>query len=255
MKVTTAVIAFISIFFNTTHVFAEETIRLASGEWEPYQSQHLKYNGVASRIVSEAFAMSEVKVEYDYFPWARSLKSAKTGEWDGTFLWFDTPERRKFFFISEPILDIQYVFFHLKNYSFDWNTVDDLKGIFIGGTLEYDYGEIFQTAEKAGKISVERTPNDKLNFKKLLESRIQIFPNDLEAGLQEIHKIFTPEQASLITYHPKPIKSAPHHLLLSKKVKQNKQMMELFNKNLKRLIENGKVKQYLTESRRGNDQK
>ncbi len=78
MKVTTAVIAFISIFFNTTHVFAEETIRLASGEWEPYQSQHLKYNGVASRIVSEAFAMSEAECMFSRYLRGYPLKFRQT---------------------------------------------------------------------------------------------------------------------------------------------------------------------------------
>ena len=92
--------------------YAEEKVRIASGEWLPYQSENLKYHGPASRVITEAFALSGIDVEFGYFPWARSYEYAKKGEWDGTFLWFDTSERRKDFFISEPVLNIQYVFFH-----------------------------------------------------------------------------------------------------------------------------------------------
>ena len=241
-------IFFCSIALST---WAAEPIRLASGEWSPYQSQHLKHFGVASRIVSEAFALAGIQVEYGYFPWARSLENAESGKWDGTFLWFDTPERRKLFYISDPVVDIQYVFFHLKDYPFDWQTVDDLKGIFIGGTLKYDYGETFQSAEQAGTIKVERAPSDELNFKKLLEGRIQIVPNDLDAGFDIIRQHFTPEETKLFAYHPQPVKLAPHHLLLSKKIKRNQQMMAHFNRGLAQLKASGKMKQFLAESRRG----
>ncbi len=236
---------------------AEETksIRIASGEWSPYQSKNLHYNGVASRIVTEAFAHAGITVEYGYFPWARSLEYATSGKWDGTFLWFDTPARRKIFYISEPVLGIQYVFFHLKSFSFDWDTIADLQDTFIGGTLKYDYGQAFQEAEKSGKIKVERAPSDELNFKKLLKGRIEIFPNDLDAGYEIIHKHFTPEQAKLFTYHTKPVKLAPHHLLLSRKNPENENNIKAFNQGLQYLRESGKIEQYLAESREGKYEK
>ncbi|MCP4106570.1 MAG: amino acid ABC transporter substrate-binding protein [Desulfobacteraceae bacterium] len=236
---------------NISTGHAEETIKLASGEWAPYQSEKLKYFGVASRIVTEAFKISGIQVKYGYFPWNRSLNLAKKGKWDGTFLWFDTPERRKYFYISEPVVDIQYVFFHLKKFSFNWENVNDLKGINIGGTVGYNYEKKFQDAEKSKLITVNRIDSDEQNFKKLLAGRIQIFPNDLDAGLELIHKHFKPEDQKKITYHVKPTRAAPHHLLLSKKKKKNDKMIEFFNKGLKDLKESGKIDIYLSESRQG----
>ena len=54
----------IVIFFLNiaTHSFAEETIRIAIGEWPPYTSKELKHYGVVSRIVAETFALEGVKV-------------------------------------------------------------------------------------------------------------------------------------------------------------------------------------------------
>ena len=263
MKIAKAilVLSIISFFYapllaveRTSEIAGSESsksIRLASGEWSPYQSEHLKHYGVASRIVTEAFDLEGIHVTYGYFPWARSMEYAQTGEWDGTFLWFDTPERRNDFYISDPVVDIQYVFFYLKKTPFDWKNINDLKGMSIGGTLKYDYGEVFQEAEEKGVINVQRAPKDVLSFRKLLGGRIQIFPNDLDAGYELLRENFTPSQIEQFTYHPKALKSAPHHLLLSKKVKTNQTMIEIFNRHLKELKANGKVDQYLAESRQG----
>jgi len=251
MKALKILVTVICLWVVVSTVHAGETIRLASGEWAPYQSENLKHSGVASRIVEEAFAISGIQVKFGYFPWNRSLNLVKKGKWDGTFLWFDTAERRKDFFISEPVVDIQYVFFHLNSYEFDWKKIEDLKGVKIGGTVGYNYGKAFQEAEKAQMISVVRIDSDGQNFKKLLKGRIDIFPNDLDAGLEIIHKNFSPEQQKKFTYHRTPTRAAPHHLLLSKKVKTNEKMIELFNKGMKQLKEAGKIELYLSESRKG----
>ena len=250
-KMVKVIVAILLIFAVNSSVYSKETIRLASGEWSPYQSKNLKYFGVASRIITEAFAISNIEVKYDYFPWSRSLQYAQSGEWDGTFLWFDTPERRKDFWISDAVLDIQYVFFHLKEREFSWKTVDDLTDLFIGGTLKYNYGSEFQEAEKSGTISVERVPSDEINFRKLLAGRIDIFPNDLDAGLSLVQSNFSSSEANFFTYNPHPVKLAPHHLLLSKKNPKNENLIKVFNYGLKKLKESGAYNQYLLESRDG----
>lgn len=251
MKTIKTILLILYLFSIVTNGFAEETIRLTNGEWPPYLSKNLKYYGVASRIVAEAFALEGIKVKYVFYPWKRAYQNAETGKWDGSVVWFDTPKRRTAFYISDSVIDVQYVFFHLKSYSFNWDNIEDLKGIRIGGTLGYNYSKMFQKAEETGIIKVERVPKDEQNFKKLLKGRIQIFPNDLDVGYAMLRNIFAPEQVQLFTYHPKPVRAAPHHLLLSKKIKRNKRMIELFNKGLKRLKANGQVEQYLIESRRG----
>jgi polar amino acid transport system substrate-binding protein len=249
MKIAKALSVLFAVFCVAAPISAAETIRLANGEWVPYQSQSLKHCGAVSRIVTEAFASEGITVEYEYYPWKRGYVCAETGEVDGTFLWFDTAERRATFYISDPVIDIQYVFFHLKNYAFDWNTVDDLQGITVGATVGYDLGEAFQEAEQDNVITVERVTTDEQNFQKLVLGRVQIFPCDIEVGYAVIRKLFPPDQAELFTHHTKPLKAAPHHLLLSKKNERNKQMIELFNKGLQKLKDSGRYEQYLVEMR------
>ncbi len=88
----------ISFVFNQ-NVIAEETIRIANGEWMPYHSKSLPHYGAGSRIVTEAFALEGVKVKWGFMPWKRGYIQAKKGyQWDaqldGSKL---LKEKKKFF--------------------------------------------------------------------------------------------------------------------------------------------------------------
>jgi polar amino acid transport system substrate-binding protein len=252
MKSMKKIILMILLFISTSaSVFAEETIRLTNGEWPPWLSKDLKHYGLASHIVTEAFALEGVKVEYGFFPWKRAYQIAERGEWDGTAIWSKAPEREERFYYSDPVLYGTLVFFHLKSYEFDWNTIEDLKGIKIGATLQYTYGKEFDNAAKAGVIKVDYMPTDEQNYNKLLLGRIDIFPMERDVGYNMLRKNLKPEQVKLFTHHPKPIRSTSFHLLLPKKLERSKRMLVLFNKGLKRLREMGKIDQFIASTIKG----
>ncbi len=234
-----------------TSGFAEETIRLTNGQWEPWLSKELKYYGLASRIVTEAFALEGVRVKYRFLPWKRGFQAAKKGEYDGSAIWSREPERENHFYYSETVLNGTIVFFHRKDYQFGWKTIEDLQGIKTGATLEYSYGEEFDHAVKVGKIKVYFVPSDEQNLAKLLGRRIHIFPLEHDVGYNMIRNNFKSGERKLFTHHPKPVHVTSFHLILSRKVERNRRMLELFNKGLKRLYESGKVDRYMAESNRG----
>lgn len=121
----------------TTISHAEEVVKLTNGEWPPFTSKDLKHYGVYSHIVSEAFALEGVTVEYGFFPWARGYNYVKEGNWDGSVTWAPTPDKEKDVWFSDQVFLHTKVFFHLKSFPFDWNTIEDLKGLQIGTTREY----------------------------------------------------------------------------------------------------------------------
>lgn len=227
--------------------YAEETIRIANGEWLPYHSEELPHYGAGSRIVTEAFASVGVNVKWGFFPWARGYKYAVQGEYDASIGWIKTSKREKEVLFSKPVYGGKWVFFYLKNDPFDWNTVEDLKGIGIGATANYTYGKAFDEAEKEKIIYVERVPREKQNFSKLLLGRIQIFAHAMDGGYATLRKHFNPEEVRQITHHPKLIQRVDYHLIFTKS-KKNERMLKLFNKGLKHLHESGKVDQYLQEA-------
>lgn len=228
-----------------------DTVRITNGEWPPYLSENLAHYGVASRIVTEAFAHEGIEVEYGFFPWNRAFRIAKVGQWDGTAIWTFSEERDQFFYYSEPVLDSGYVFFHRKSFSFDWQGVEDLEGLRIGATRGYNYGKAFNRAEREGIIEVDWVPSDEQALRMLMAGRIELFPIVPEVAYSMLRKQFTHEEVEQLTYHPKPLWENSMHLLLSREVSENRQRIQAFNKGLRYLKDNGLIARFLQESRRG----
>jgi polar amino acid transport system substrate-binding protein len=92
-----------------------DEVRLTNGEWSPYLGQNLPHHGVASRIVEEAFALEGTRVRWEFYPWARALRSAERGKSDGSAVWLRSPEREQAFYISDPVVESGYYLFHRKD--------------------------------------------------------------------------------------------------------------------------------------------
>jgi polar amino acid transport system substrate-binding protein len=234
---------------------SSKTIRLTNGEWQPYLSKDVPHFGIASHIVTEAFALVGVEVEYGFFPWSRAMKLAKEGTWDGSAVWGDSEERRENFYFTEPVVPSTWVFFHLTSTQFDWNAYEDLRDIKVGGTVEYFYSDEFEAAEAAGVFQAIRARSDEVGLKNLLKGRIDVFPGDLMVTYAQIRDTFSEEEAALFAHHPKRIVEKPLYLFLSKKVPGNEQMRDLFNEGLKQLKESGKYDQIFADAFTGKYQK
>lgn len=186
-------IKFILVFYIFINLsIYSQTINLTNGEWPPYFSQNMKNYGIASNIITQAFENENIKVNYGFFPWKRSIELAKSTKWNGTVGWTKTPEREKdFYFSEEPIFKGKVVFFTLKSDYFSWNSFDDLKNYKIGITNGYSYGNIFNFYLDNKTLNIEVANEDILNFKKLFSKRIDLFPIDLEVGLYILNNYFT----------------------------------------------------------------
>ncbi|MDH4583131.1 amino acid ABC transporter substrate-binding protein [Pseudomonas sp. BN415] len=226
---------------------AAEEVRLTNGEWAPYLGARLPHQGVASRIVEEAFALEGIEVKWEFYPWARSIHLAERGERTGTAVWLRSPEREARFFISEPVVDSTYYFFHHKNHPLDWQQVSDLKGRQLGGALGYDYGADFQRAESHGQIKVKRLSGEEQGLRMILAGRLDAFPMDKVVAFALLNDKFSSAERAEISFHPHPLRSDSLHLMLSREVPGNAELIARFNKGLSKLRESGKVAHYLLE--------
>ncbi len=135
---------------------AQTTINITNGEWEPYLSQYSHQYGIDAHVVTESFKLEGININWGFFPWKRSYQLAKNGnEWHASAAWWPSDETKADFLVSDPISNTSFVFFHLKSKVFDWQSIKDLAGLKIGGTLEYDYGREFMNAMHKGTINVQ----------------------------------------------------------------------------------------------------
>jgi polar amino acid transport system substrate-binding protein len=230
---------------------SETTIRITNGEWEPYLSESSYQYGLASHIITEAFQLEGISIAWGFFPWKRSYELARMGHWDASAVWWPTEDAKRDFWISDPVVGTSFVYFYLKEKPFDWDSIDDLKGLKIGITLGYDYGEAFMSAMQRGQIQVDAHSQDELNYKKLLLGRIDVFPNDPLVGYAQIKNNFSPEEAERFTHHPKEFEQSTLSLIISRNTDKGKYFLEKFNAGLAKLKESGRLAQMLSEKETG----
>lgn len=243
---------FLALLFSLSTVssLSAETVRLTNGEWPPYLGEHLPHHGVASRIVSEAFALQGVTVAWEFHPWARSLQLAQSGKRNGSAVWLNNREREEQFFVSDPVVESGFYLFHRKDYLFDWTQVSDLQTLRIVGTRGYDYSDAFQHAEASGQLRVNRVTSDETAFRQLIAGRVDVFPVDKVVGFDMLHQYFSAADRAKLTFHPQPLRLDSLHLLMARDVPGNAERMVRFNRGLAQLRESGKVAQYLLEIQR-----
>ncbi|MDI9245391.1 transporter substrate-binding domain-containing protein [Marinobacter sp. CHS3-4] len=225
-------------------VAADNKIVLASGDWPPYLGEQYPDGGFAARIITEAFELEGIEVEYIYLPWSRALASVRTPEVQASAVWSCTESRAVDYLYSAPLLPYQYVFYHRADMAFDWDSLSDLQGLSVGLTQDYSYGEILSAAIEDGVIFGDVTTSDSANFKKLLLGRIDLFPMDPVVGEAMINEEFRP-QADKLTFHPKPLRRAFYHLVFDRESETAPQLIERFNRGLQTLRQNGRYEEII----------
>ena len=220
---------------------ADDTIRITTGEFSPWTSEHLKHGGFTNHVISEAFKLEGYEVEFTFYPWKRAYESAKSGDkYLATSYWYRSEERAQDFHYSDPIQTDAMVFFHLKdNPPPAWEILTDLDGQRIGATSGFTYTDEFWELARSNHLDIEEAESEELNFRKLLKGRIDLFPSDSLVGQKILQEFFGKRAAEKVIYHPRPLRGATGHLLISKKVAGGEELIVAFNRGLAKLRENG----------------
>lgn len=226
---------------------SDHTVKISTGEWPPYISEKLPGYGPVIRIISEAFQLEEIEVEIGFFPWKRTELVVINGEFNALAVQGHTPEREEFYYFSDSIISGSLVFFHRKDMPFLWSEINDIEGYRVGGTISYDYGQELMDAVYSGKVELEWAKTDQLNLRKLANERIDLFPCNLESGLNITNEFLSPAERARLTYNRNPIRLSHYHLSFSKTA-ENSWLLNKLNTGLAKLKESGRYNQILEEN-------
>jgi len=230
---------------------ATETIHLSTFEYPPEHSEFLPHQGVLSHIIELAFAESNIKVKWDYYPMTRAFMMAKSGRAAATASYGYSKARIEGMYISESIISSATYFYHLKTTDFHWQDIKDLSGLKVGITNGLNYGDIFNNAVKDKIFLTDNAQHDDLNFRKLLAGRIDIFP--MTSGIAE-HLLLTrfPKGTlEKITYNKKPIRVYDSYIFFPQSQPQSAELLASFNHGLQKLHQSGKYQQLLVNYHNG----
>ena len=226
-------------------------LQISVGDWPPYLSSELKHNGVIAHLISDVFADEGYRVSFRFLPWPRAYADAAAGKFDASAVWMHKREREVDFLFSAPLLEEQFVFFHLKSLPFDWQQLSDLSGMTLGGGLEYSYGPSFDDFLASGQIQMERVASDRQNFEKLLKERIVLYPQEFNVGYAALHSQFSVTEIAKVTHHPKPLLNNLSYLMLPKSLAGSPALLERFNRRLQSYRDSGRYQRYFDNLHRG----
>lgn len=226
-------------------------LKISVGDWPPYLSSDLKHNGVIAHLISDLLADEGYRVSFQFLPWPRAYSSAAAGHFDATAVWMHKDEREADFLFSAPLLDEQFVFFHLKSLPFDWRSFADLSGMKLGGGLEYSYGPRFDAFLAEGKVKIERVSHDQQNFDKLLKERVTLYPQEINVGYASLRSHFSAAEQARITHHPKPLLINHSYLMLPKSLKGSPALLARFNQRLQHYRKSGRYQRYFDDLQQG----
>jgi polar amino acid transport system substrate-binding protein len=213
-----------------------EKIVICSGEWAPFMSEKSAEFGYSSHIVTQAFKLVNVDVEYMFLPWKRTIIRAKAGEQCvGAIGYIWTENRNKDFYYSAPILNQPKVLFYLKDQPINFDgSLKSLKGHTIGG-IAGSSNKLMDAAKKAGLIEFEISGNIATNFQKLLRKRFSAIPIAKEVGKHYIRNNLTLAQKRLITYSSIPLVQWDSHVIFSRNSVDSVRLVQRFNRGLREL--------------------
>lgn len=234
----------------TIEAFAEDeltSIVIVTGDYPPAINNLDADKGYISRLVSDAFALEGIKADFLFVPWARGLRMTRLGRESCIMYYAKTPDRIKSFLFSEPILEEEWLFFHLKSTPVKWQKLTDLSRYIIGATLSYSYSEEFHKLADEQALNVHWVARDKQNWQMLMAGRIDIFPS-AKTGWYQLRQLYSEAALEQITTHPKPLKTNLGYLLCSKEHPNGEFYRDKFNQGFAKLKKLRAVSYYIPDS-------
>jgi len=221
-------------------------VRLATLEWEPYIGEKLPQQGYAAVLVREAFKAEGWDVKIEFYPWARALHLARTGEVDGLMPEYFNSSRKNEFQYSFPFRGGPLVFYKRKGEALRFSTdpandqeraLRGLQAQRFGVVRGYLNTPVFDAAHYLKK---EEASDDATNLRKLVYKRIDLAVIDQRVAEYLIRTQY-PDYAGKIEPMQPPLADNPLYIAFSLKSKNHTEARAAFDRGLAKLKKDGRL--------------
>lgn len=222
-----------------------ERLVVATGEWAPYVSEQMEDKGFMIQILSDAFDVMGVEVEYVFYPWRRCYESVTAGRvWAG-FPYSRTKEREGEVLFSDVISYSITKFFVYGNSGPDrYKGLESLKSFRIGGVIGYFYEADF----KRHGLNVDYASKEISAVEMLMMGRTDALPLNELVGWRLIQNHFSKKSQGFRVLEP-PYSKDDLHLIVSRRHPGGKDLLNRFNDALRQVkddyIYEGVLERYL----------
>lgn len=216
-------------------------VKFVTGEWAPYVSESLPEKGASAELVKAICKEADLVPEFAFYPWARTEKMVKEGEAFAGFPYALLDERKKDFYLSDPMNYGQNCYFYYEPNKAIGKDVEkfsklaDFKaykfGVLLGSFVEKDLEKL--------NMQVSKTATMESVIKMLQAKRFDFTIDEKAVLFFEAKRLFPAEidnfKALDISYGTK----MPNGLIVSKSYPRSQEILKRFNEGLAKLKKSG----------------
>ena len=243
-------IAIILVLLASIPGIAQQKIRLATSEHDPYISSNAVNGGYINELVKAVFTQAGYEIDVIFYPLVRAKDMAIKGYVDGIIPSHYEQALEKYFVYSDPFQGDQIGLLKKKSLQITY-PVDPQKNLnkALMGVQQYQFGLVRGTSvtpnfDKAEFLKKQFITKDIQNLDKLDSDRIHFAVIDQYTAADLMVKERPHLIGQLEFMHP-PLVSNNFHVAFSKKAENYQQINSDFNKALQTLNQNGTIAKIL----------
>jgi polar amino acid transport system substrate-binding protein len=217
-------------------LFADNTLTLATLDWQPYAGSTLQDRGASVAVATAAFKAMGYDLKVEFYPWERTVAKAKTDPAiAGYFPEYYSDDGAQAFTFSDPMGEGPLGFAESKDDPVKWTQLSDLKGVPIGVVEGYVNTAEFDSMVAQKALKADAVEDDKSNLAKLINKRIRLAVIDkyVMAYLLQTDPALASGRNKL-QFNSKILESKKLYVCF-KKGPEGKKMADVFNQGLKKI--------------------
>lgn len=217
-------------------------VHLTTLVWEPYYGPELPDDGFCGAITKAAFERAGHSVKITYVPWARALRDAAAGRYDGILGGYYTKERDKNFHFSDPIAQAQGALIAAPDVDIDsYDSMRELDGYKIAVGNDFAHSKAFDEAQFLDKLEVSRVPQ---MVHMLFKDRVDMAAMSVAVFRHHAKQLGYDAVDEMKLLKPLLFQN-DLFVLMSKKIEDGKQLRNDFNEGLAAIKKDGTYQEIL----------
>lgn len=220
-------------------------VRIAVGEWPPYFSEEADGYGTYAQVVTRAFGLAGIEVDYGFFPWKRAFLETQEGRWPVSAGWGKTPEREPYFHFCDPVLVQREQFFYSTDRPVAAEDWQDLAGLSLGVIEGAALGEDLDRLVADGRLTVFHQSTLEDLFEMLSVGHVDLVMGNENAALEAISSAVPDAETARFRALEALDVQWDYRVIVSRMLEDGAQLCARFNKGLNALRESGDYERLL----------
>jgi polar amino acid transport system substrate-binding protein len=224
-------------------------VRIAVGEWPPYFSEEAEGYGTYAQVVTRAFELEGLEVQYGFFPWKRALLETQKGLWPVSAGWGKTAAREPYFHFCDPVLIQREQFFYSTDRPVTAKTWQDLHGLSLGIIEGAALGEDLDRLVSEGSVTIFRQATLEDLIQMLAVGRVDLVMGNEDVARKAISTALPPDEAAKFLALEAIEVQWDYRVIVSKRTENGAALCERFNRGLESLRRSGEYDRLLWPGR------